>query len=141
MAQTTGRNLPPPQSPFVDPKTGILSYDGYQYLLSLLSAAASDQATASVDTGLVATGTNQATALQLTAQWNEVDTIAPNTGVLLSAYNAGQSQTVFNQGANALLVYPAPGSQIDALGENVAFSLGSGLRATFDFTTADQIRS
>lgn len=141
MAQTTGRNLPPPQSPFVDPQTGILSYDGYQYLLSLLNAAASDQATASVDTGLVATGTNQATALQLTAQWNEVDTVALNTGVLLSAYQAGQSQVIFNQGLNPVNVYPPPGAMINALGANIAFVLASGSRATFDFTSADQIRT
>lgn len=141
MAQTTGFNLPPPQEPFVDPKSGILSYTGYQYLLSLLNAAASSQSTSTVDTGLVATGTNQATALQLVKQWNEVDTVAPGTGVLLSAYQKGQAQTVFNQGANALLIYPPPGSQIDALGVNVAYSLASGARVTFDFTSATQIRS
>lgn len=141
MAQTTGFNLPPPQSPFVDPQTGVLANDGYQYLLSLLKAAASTQATATVDQGLSATGGNQATALQLSAQWNEVDNVAAGTGVLLSAYQTGQSQTVFNLGASPLLVYPPPGSQIDVLGENVAYSLGVGLRITFDFTSETQIRS
>lgn len=141
MAQTTGQNLPPPQSPFVDPVTGFLADDGYQYLLSLLASAASTQATATTATGLKATGTNQATALQLSSQWNEVDTVAAGTGVLLSALQVGQSQTAFNGSANALLVYPPPGSQINALGANVAFSLAAGSRATFDFTSATQIRT
>lgn len=141
MAQTTGRNLPPPQSPFVDSGSLNLSYDGYQYLLSLLAAAARAQATASVDQNLTAAGTNQATALQLTSDWNEVDTTPAGTGVLLSALQPGQSQTVFNQGLNPLLVYPPPGAQIDVLGTNIAYSLASGARHTFDFVSAGQIRS
>jgi hypothetical protein len=140
MAQTTGRNLPPPQEPFVDSGTLNLSYSGYQYLLSLLASAASSQATASVSTALKSTGTNQATALFLSSQWNEVDTVPTGTGVLLSTYQPGQSQTVFNADpSNTLNVYPPPGFQINTLGLNVAFSLVPGARATFDFTTADQI--
>lgn len=141
MAQTTGFNLPPPQEPFVDPKTGFLVDGGYQFLLGLLKSAASSQATATVDSGLVATGANQATALQLNAQWNEVDTVPAGSGVLLSAFGEGQSQTVFNQGLNPLSVYPPPGSQIDALGANIAFALAAGARHTFDFLTGSQIRS
>lgn len=141
MAQTTGQNLPPPQSPFVDPKTGFLSDDGYQYLLSLLNAAASSQATATVDGPLTATGTNQATALQLSAQWNEVDTVPIGSGALLSALNEGQSQTIFNNGANPLLAYPPPGGNINALAANAPFSIAAGSRATFDFISATQIRT
>lgn len=145
MAQTTGRNLPPPQSPFVDgtgdDPTYNLSGDGYQYLLSLLAAAANSLATSSVDSNLTATGANQATALQLSSQWNEITTTPAGTGVLLQALQTGQSQTVFNQGANALNVYPPPGGQIDALGVNVAYSLAPTLRHTFDFVSASQIRS
>lgn len=140
MAQTTGRNLPPPQSAFVD-KLLNLSHDGYQYLLSLLAAASSAIATSSVDTGLVSRGTNQATALQLNAQWNEIANVPLASGVLLQALQPGQSQTVFNQGANALNIYPPPGMRIDALGVNLAYALPSGARHTFDFLTAGQIRS
>ncbi len=139
MAQT-GRNLPPPQSAFVD-KLLNLSNDGYQYLLSLLAAAASAIPTSTTDLGLAATGTNQATAPQLTSQWNVISTTPLGAGVLLSSYQAGQSQTVFNQGANALSVYPPPGSQIDALGTNIAYSLAPGLRHTFDFISGTQIFS
>lgn len=135
-----GRNLPPPQSAFVD-KLLNLSNDGYQYLLSLLATASSAMPTASLAPGLVATGTNQATALQLAKQWNEIDTTPIGSGVLLQALQPGQSQTVFNQGANALNIYPAPGMKIDAMAVNVAYSLASGLRHTFDFVSATQIRS
>lgn len=142
MAQTSGFNLPPPQEPFVDPGTGILSNSGYQYLLSLLNAAATDQATSTVDTGLKSTGASQATALQLSAQWNEVDSVPNGTGVLLSSYQPGQAQTVFNgDAANALLVYPPPGSEIDALGLNAPFSLAHGTRLSFETWSENQIRS
>lgn len=136
-----GRNLPPPQSPFVDKETLNLSYDGYQFLLDLLTSFTSALTQQTVSTGLTSTGINQATALQLSSQWNEVDTVASGTGVLLSAYQVGQSQVVFNQGVNALLVYPPPGSQINSLGNNAAFSMAAGTRATFDFLSAAQIRT
>ena len=141
MAQTTGFNLPPPQEPFVDPKTGVLSNSGYQYLLSLLNAASSSQATATVAKGLEATGLNQATALQLTDQWNEVDTVPANSGVLLEVLNPGQSQTVFNGGVNNLNVYPPPGVQIDALGENEPYVLAPATRLSFETWSDGQIRS
>lgn len=145
MAQTAGRNLPPPQSPFVDGKgkdaTFNLSNDGYQFLLSLLQAAAGSIATSSVDTNLTATGANQATALQLSSQWNEIVTTPVGSGVLLEALQPGQSQTVFNQGLNALNVYPPPGSKIDALAINIPIALGTGQRHTYDFLSSGQIRS
>lgn len=140
MALTSGSNLPPPQTPFVDKQLN-LSYDGYLFLLSLLNAAASARSTASVDGDLVATGANQATALQLTADWNEITTVAAGTGVLLQALQPGQSQTVFNQGVNALSVYPPPGVQIDGLGVNAPYALAAGSRHTFDCLSAGQIRS
>jgi hypothetical protein len=141
MASISGRNLPPPQSPFVDKATGILSYDGYQFLLDLLNNSTSSLAQKSVKLGLVATGANQATALQLAAQWNEVDTTPAGSGVLLASYQSGQSQVVFNGGANALNVYPPPGAQINALGANQPYSLASGAKLSFDFFSATQIRT
>ena len=139
MAQINRRDLPPPQSPFVDDKTFNLSYDGYQFLLSLLAVAASTPV--SVASALTATGANQATALQLASQWNEIDTVPGGTGVLLQALQPGQSQSVFNEGANALNVYPPPGSRIDALLVNIAFQILPAGRQTFDFISATQIRS
>lgn len=142
MAQVTGRNLPPPQSPFVDSPSLNLSYDGYQFLLAQFAAAAANQSTATVDQNLAATGTNQATALQLSSQWNEVDTATVTAnGVLLSSYQQGQSQTVVNLSGISINVYPPPGSQIDALLPNQAYALASGLRVAFDFFSPTQIRS
>lgn len=137
---SAGRNLPPPQSPFVDQTTGILSYDGYQWLLSLLTAIVQAWPTASIDIGLTATGSTQATALQLNSQWNEVGTAAFGAnGVILSALQAGQSQTVFNASGTAINVFPPPGAQINAQAANTPFSLADGLRQTFDFTSSDKI--
>lgn len=141
MAQQTGQNLPPPQSPFVTPETGILSYDGYQYLLSTIDQLSSEMPTATITTGLVSTGTNQATALLLSTQWNEVDTVASGTGVLLASFQPGQAQTVFNGGSNPLLVYPPPGLQINALVANAPFTINAGSSTKFDTTSATQIRT
>ncbi len=134
----TGQNLPPPQSPFVDPKTGILSYDGYQFLLDLLSNALSAGITSSVGTGIAAAGVNQATATLLTNDWNEV-TSGTGGGVLLSSLQAGQNQVVFNNSGGSISVYPPPGGTINALLVNQAFVLSSGTRATFDFFTSTLI--
>lgn len=136
----TGQNLPPPQTPFVLP-SGVLSNDGYQFLLDLISNALQMQVTASVATGLVATGTNQATALLLTNNWNEVDTVATGSGVLLASLNMGQQQLVSNNSGSALAVYPPPGMQIDSLAVNQAYSLAAGTRVSFDYFSTVQIRS
>jgi len=137
-----GRDLPPPQSPFVDKGTFNLSFDGYQFLLGLLNAATSALSQATVGSSLTATGVNQATALQLNAQWNEVDTVPAGGGVLLASYQPGQTQTVFNDdNSNALLVYPSPGSQINALGVNTAYSVASNTTKVFYFVKPGEIKA
>lgn len=142
MAQTSGRNLPPPQSAFVDPAPALsLSYDGYQYLLSLLNFAAGQIPTATLSPSLVAKGATQATATTITDQWNEFDTVPAGSGALLSALQPGQSQDVFNEGANSLKVYPPPGAQIDALAINAPYTLTAGKMQTFRTMSATQIRT
>jgi hypothetical protein len=137
-----GRNLPPPQSPFVDRQSLNLSYDGYQFLLDLLNIATSALAQQTVSSGLTATGANQATALPLSSQWNEVDVTPAGSGVLLSAYQPGQQQIVFNDDAsNALLVYPPPGSIINALAVNAAYSLSASSHAIFYFIKPGEIKA
>jgi len=60
----------------------------------------------SVQTGIVARGTTQATALQLTAGVNNLTTVAAgNTGVKLPPGLPGQRVVVVNLGAAAALVY------------------------------------
>ena len=146
----SGRNLPPPQSPFVNAPDQnnpssiafALSFDGYQFLLNLLNQATSSLASATVDTGLVGAGTNQATALQLNADWNEFDTVPVGSGALLSALQPGQTQIVFNDAvANAILVYPPPGGTINQLSENQAFSIAANSKATFYFVEALEIKT
>lgn len=134
-------NLPPPQSPFVDPKTGVLSEDGYKFLINLINTIASTWPTFSVALGLAATGSTQATALALSSQWNVVTLIKSGTGgVILGTLQEGQQQTVFNAAGSPINVYPPPGVQIDNLGANVAYSLTNGSSRTFNFNTTTQIR-
>lgn len=95
----------------------------------------------SVDTGLTATGVDQATALALANNWNEVTTVAAGTGVRVAALGIGQPSKVWNIGANALLVYPPAGGAIDALAVNAAYSLPVNRCQEFDQLTANRWRS
>lgn len=67
----------------------------------------------SATVGLVATGTNAATALQLETSYNVVATTAASTGVKLLKTENGASMVVANNGASSLTVYPPTGSTID----------------------------
>jgi hypothetical protein len=71
------------------------------------------QATA---TALVATGTNLASALSITARYNVFSTVAGGTGAALPATGAlvlGRPLTVWNDGANALTLYARTGDTIN----------------------------
>jgi hypothetical protein len=72
---------------------------------------------------LVATGATQATALPLGADNNAFATVGAGTGAILPPMNPGDDVTVYNGGANALLIYPPVGAQIKGLGVNVGYSL------------------
>lgn len=78
-----------------------------------------------------AAGNSQGTATALTAEQNAVTAADGTKGVVLPTAEADRSVTVLNDGTDVLKVYPAPGAQINALGANVAFSLGAGKAATF----------
>jgi hypothetical protein len=54
-------------------------------------------------------GTNQATALQLSAQFNEITGVVAGTGVALPSGATGTHCIVRNSGANPLLMYPKNG--------------------------------
>lgn len=89
---------------------------------------------------LTATGTNQATALELTNADNEVTTTASGTGVILSSKIApGDTQTVFNAGANALSVYPPSGLKINALTANAAMLLATNTGCLFKCVSTTRI--
>lgn len=94
-----------------------------------------------VANNLSATGTTQATGLVLNLDWNEVLTTAAGSGVTLLSVQPGQTQVVFNGGANGLNVYPPAGFQIDALGANAPYTLASGKTQMFGTYSNTQIRS
>ena len=70
-------------------------------------------------TAVSAAGTTQGTATELTAADSEVTTVAAGSGVVLSSkLAAGDEQSVYNAGANALKVYPPTGFSINSLPAN-----------------------
>lgn len=86
--------------------------------------------------GIAAAGTTAADAQQLSTTMNEVKTTAAGAGVRLPD-PTGLVQTIWvaNMGAHVLLVYPPALGQINALGVNTGFSLGTGKVATFAFAS------
>lgn len=86
--------------------------------------------------GLTATGTNQATAYSLTASDNEFTTVASGTGAILYAGTPGDSQVVYNGGANALTVYPPSGSSINGLAANAGILLPTNTSCMFKCLTS-----
>ena len=94
----------------------MLRYKAFQAGASTQLAAAMSGDCA---TGLTATGTTQADAYAMNFGKCAFSTVAAGTGAILSS-NAGDgdSQLVFNGGANPLKVYPPSGAQINQLGTN-----------------------
>lgn len=58
------------------------------------------------NSALVATGSNLAGSLKLSASVNEFTTVATGTGCQLLTADPGDNLYVYNGGVNALLVYP-----------------------------------
>lgn len=79
-----------------------------------------------------AAGSTQGGATALTSDINIVTTVGSGQGVVLQTTAAGKTVIVVNKGANALLVYPAVSSAIDALSTNTGFSLAVGSWAMFN---------
>ena len=86
-----------------------------------------------VSTGLSGAGTSsQANATPLlTTTFAVFSTVAANSGALLPSAAGAGAVYVFNNGANALLVYPATGESINASSANTAFSVTNGKSAIF----------
>lgn len=98
------------------------------------------QITGDVQTGLVALGTTQATAAGAYGDFVVISTAAAGTGVIQSGplFGPGDQQTIVNQGANAVLVYPGVGGTINALAINAGYSLAAGKSATFFAASGSQ---
>lgn len=85
---------------------------------------------ATVAVGLVAAGSIQGDALAITADFNQLGTVALDTGVILPTAVAGKRMVVRNDGVNAVDIYPATGGQIDGGGANAPLILAAGGVAT-----------
>ena len=102
-----------------------------------LSPLAATNICGDVADSLTAAGTTNADALALSAAINRVTTTALNTGVRLFLPEVGSAVVVINSGANALLVYPGTGAQINALTASTGgFSVAAGGRALFVGTSS-----
>lgn len=128
--------LPHLNEPLIDSETGYVSVAWYKFFQALALGL-----TNAVTLGVTATGTRQLTATQLIPGWTLVTTVPPGTGVLLPPPSVGGETKVWNLGANALLVYPAVGTQIDSLGPNNPYSLAPGKTQEFSFTSTTQAQS
>jgi len=106
-----------------------------QRATKLLAAGFSGQAAAivsgDIQDGVVAAGSTQATATNIFGDIAVVTTAAASTGVILggATFQAGDGCIVHNLGANAVLVYPPVGGQINALAVNAGFSVAAGKQA------------
>jgi len=102
-----------------------------------LSSLAAVNICGDVGDTLTAAGTSNTDALALSAAINRVTTTAASTGVRLPLPESGSAIVVVNSGANALLVYPGTGAQINALTATTAgFSVAAGGRAMFVGTSS-----
>ncbi len=84
-------------------------------------------------TGISAAGTTQGTATLLTTAYNGITTAAANSGVLLKTGVAGESQSVYNGGANPVKVYPPTGAHINQLAANAAHVLAVNTSCEYRF--------
>lgn len=81
-------------------------------------------------TALVATGSTQATALQLTADINHITTSAGSTGVKLPQCQKGSMIVVDNQSGQTIAVYPFETSGV-TVDSTTSASLGNSTAAIF----------
>ena len=81
---------------------------------------------------LTATGTAQGDAYEVTSAKNSFATVAAGTGAILDSDAApGDSQVIYNGGANVLRVYPPSGAQFNGLGANNAMLLSPATACEF----------
>jgi hypothetical protein len=116
----------------------VCSTAGAWYTVGLNAgwANATSVPTQSFANALTATGSNQATALAITAQLTEFGTVGSNTGTILPVSQGGMEMTVINNGANTLSVYPAGTEKINALATSASFAMSSPPTVTIFFCTA-----
>jgi hypothetical protein len=141
MLENYQQNFLPPGTMLVNPD-GSLTNAGRFLLQALWNRTGQGTGVPiEVDSAVVAAGTTQADATPLNLDWNEVLTVPANSGVVLLPMQDGQSQLVFNGGANGLKVYPSDALEIDALGVNAPYVLAAGKTQVFRQVTTTLLRS
>lgn len=125
-SQTITSNIPMSGFKFTGLSAG--SADGnslrYEQLFSTSAVTLLGEIRYTVGAALIAAGSGQSDALQLTATINQVTTAAANSGVKLYASPAaGSWQLVYNGGANAIKVYPQTSGAINGLAANAGMIL------------------
>lgn len=138
--------LLPPTSTVVASGPGgatVFTNSWYRWLLQIFNRTGGESGVPDqVADDLTATGTTQATALELALDWNFVTAVPAGSGVMLMSLQPGQEQRVYNlDPADALKVYPPPGAAIDAGPENGAYSLAAGKCQVFSAENTVQYRS
>lgn len=84
-----------------------------------------------VASGLIATGTTQATAAALGGFTNVFQTVLTGAGAILPEFIVNGTFKVVNDSTNALLVWPPVGAQIGANDPNAAVSIAPGSSSFF----------
>lgn len=90
-----------------------------------LSALQASAIQGTVESAATATGTTQATAYPLKADVTYFSTVTGTTGAILPIMNGGDSLTVFNGSAQALLIYPPVGAALNKLSANTSYSVAA----------------
>ena len=106
--------------------TLYLTVDATGVMHTGVAAGGGSGFTWTMNTGLTATGTNQATALALTKKVNDIATTTSGTGVVLPSATLSDYIQVTNHGLFPLLVYPAVGESVDGLTQNAPLTLLEG---------------
>ena len=89
-----------------------------------------------VATGLTATGSSRTDAYEVTFAKNAFSSVASGTGAILDSDAApGDSQLIYNGGANSLRVYPTSGGSINNLSANTAMLLPAASACEFFMLT------
>lgn len=141
----TGAGVAVPGQLLIDTTNGVL----YMNVNTQASPTWSAQGGSAIEQQTVATGiTASATqtlvgATALTARINRVNTSAASgNAVKLAALSPGQSQTIYNDGANPISVFPAAaGVAIDGGSAGAAVTLTNAKRAVFTCTATNVVIS
>lgn len=86
----------------------------------------------------VTSGTTQGSNT-VPSDYNEYTTVSSGIAVTLPALAIGKTVSIYNRGANALLVFPATGVAIDGGATNASSSVASGAFAKFTGATAARV--